>query len=92
MENPITKTTKRKWTGKVHEIKYQKHWHFFYMCIGDGYWTKRPLIGIRKHSFDFIWMGFQITWHYYGNAIVSGTNIKVKDYDKLLTTLGVSGN
>lgn len=72
-----------KWTSKVHEITIKKHWHLLYICYQhNGYWTRKPMMSIQRYSFDFLWMGFQITWRYFGNYIVSGSNKKVKEYDK----------
>lgn len=65
--------------------QFQKNWHYLYLRTFGSYWTHRPMIDIRKNSFDFLWMGFQVTYRYFGNATVCGTNIRVKDYDKILS-------
>lgn len=65
--------------------QFQRNWHYLYLSIFGPHYHCRPRMDIRKNSFDFLWMGFQITYRYFGNGIVCGTNMKVKDYDKVLS-------
>lgn len=74
---------------KNHSIEIKKNWHLIFIEIFGGYWTRKPMLDIRKNSFDFLWLGFQITYRYYGSGTVSGTKIRVKDYDKYIAKLGI---
>lgn len=78
----------------MRETKYEKqwHWHLLYISTGNWYFTRKPLIDIRKNSFDFLWFGFQITWRYYGNARDSITGIRLKDQYKTSVTSGSVGD
>ena len=61
------------------KYEYQKNWHFLHISIGNWFWTSKPIIDIRKNSFDFLLRGFQITWRYYGNARDGRTGIRLRD-------------
>ena len=62
----------------------QKNWHYLWLEVTSYGWKRIiPLINIHKDSFDLLWLGFQITWRYIGNARESITGIRVKDYDKI---------